>query len=124
MSAADLARKIKVHRSTVMRIEQKGLLPSKKVMKEIQKVLGYDLGAICERERAARPKLDPEDKEILSPAETASSLSLKRRVKITEKDQKAIEKSLKKLREEKKKFDALYKKEKQKILDRLSKKKN
>ena len=127
MSAAELARRVKVHRSYITKIEKDGLLPLPKVMKRIQKVLGDDLGAIYEKEQATRLKYDNMDKKLLdsrmSVADTASTLSIKGTIKITKKDQQAIEKSLEKLRQEKKKFDAIYEKEKKKILDKLKKKK-
>ena len=122
-SGAELARRIKVHRSYITKIEKDGLLPLPKVMKKIQKILGDDLGAIYEKEQATRLKYDDMDKKLLdsrkSVTDTASTLSIKGTVKITKKDQRAIEKSLEKLREEKRKFDALYEREKKKILKRL-----
>ena len=123
LSGAELARRIGVHRSYVTKIEKDGLLPLPKVMKKIQKVLGDDLGAIYEKEQATRLKYDEMDKKLLdsrmSVADTASTLSIKGTVKITEKDQREIKKSLEKLRQEKKKFDAIYEREKKKILKRL-----
>lgn len=129
MSAAELARRIDVHRSYITKIEKDGLLPAPDIMRKIQKVLGNDLGAIYEKERDALSglKYNDIDKKLLDNrapvAETASTLSLKGSVKITEKDQREIEKSLELLRNEKKKFDTIYEKEKKKILNRLSKKK-